>query len=89
MNVSNWHDRDEIVAEVRSELSAIWPETAGVQLLQARVVTPAGSEDAGTFRFYRDDHVVAADGEQADFVRADDGTLFGVRIGGRVLVRQP
>jgi squalene-associated FAD-dependent desaturase len=32
-------DRDEIVAEVRSELSAIWPEAAGAQLLQARVVT--------------------------------------------------
>ena len=57
--------------------------------LRARLIAPEGSEEAGRYRFYRDDHVVGDDGERADFVRADDGTLFGVRIGGRVLVRRP
>lgn len=36
-------DREEIVADVRAELSAIWPEAASARLLQARVVTEHGA----------------------------------------------
>ena len=36
-------DRDRIAAEVRDELSAIWPEVATARLLRARVVTEHGA----------------------------------------------
>ena len=36
-------DRDEIAAEVRDELAAIWPEVAQARLLRVRVVTQHGA----------------------------------------------